>query len=328
MNIVCFHLNQLGDLMFSLPALQSLRDSLPDAHITSVVRPELKELLEWSRLTDRILTRNGKKGLHPLRLALVLRKSKYDLAILFSQSAGCAWLAYATGAPRRIGFVNTSLGWLLTEHVPFVHPPSTSNNLRLIEALGITPTRTDYSGMLSVPQEARDSASRLLASYGISDFNRLVALAPETSKRRRLKEWTDEGFAEVARHLIKNRFEVVVLGAIPSPGITQLCEEVIDTGGKTSIADVAGILAHCKLLIGVDSGIIHLCAAIGKPVVGLYGPTDPRVTGPQGEGHVVISLGLECSPCKLSRCNYNRKCMTQIDPDRVIAAAEKLLYDK
>ncbi|MGQ9454510.1 MAG: glycosyltransferase family 9 protein [Armatimonadota bacterium] len=328
MNIVCFHLNQLGDLMFSLPALRSLRDSLPDARITSVVRPELRELLEWSMLTDRILTRNGKKGLHPLKLALALRKSRYDLTILFSQSAGCAWLAYATGAPRRIGFINTSLGWLLTEHVPFVHPPSTSNNLRLIEALGITPTRTDYSGILRVPQEALDRASRLLAFYGISEFNRLVALAPETSKRRKLKEWTDEGFAEVARHLIKNGFQVVVLGAIPSPRITHICKEVTDTGGKTSIADVAGILAQCKLLIGVDSGIIHLCAAIGKPVIGLYGPTDPKITGPQGKGHTVISLGLECSPCGLSRCNHNRRCMTQIDPNSVIAATEKLLSDK
>jgi ADP-heptose:LPS heptosyltransferase len=325
MKIVCFHLNQIGDLMFSLPALKSLREGFDKVHITSVVRPGLQELLHWTNLVDDVLVRDGRSVANIIKLLRILRRGRYDVAISFSQSAQCALLAYTTRAPTRLGFVNTSLGFLLTKCVSFVHPPSTANNLRLVETLGVSPVKKDYFGLLTVPSSVLEQSEQLLASRGVGRAERFVVIAPETSKRRRLKEWIDEGFAEVAKCLTSIGLRAIVVGAFPSPRIADLCSEVVDLGGQTSIAEVAGILARCETLVGVDSGILHLCAAMGKPVVGLYGPTNPEVTGPQGEGHIVITSPVECSPCKLDRCPEDRMCMKNIDPNRVVSATLEIL---
>ncbi|MDH7600888.1 MAG: glycosyltransferase family 9 protein [Armatimonadota bacterium] len=325
MRIVCFHLNQIGDLMFSLPALKSLRDSFSPAYITSVIRPGLRQLLEWTNLADDVLVRSPGLGSHVFSLMCELRSRRYDLAVVFSQSAECALLAYMTRASRRLGFVNTSLGWLLTERVSFSHPPSTANNLRLVEAAGAACTKKDYYGLLSVPLDVVEAGRRLLASTGIDESVRFAVIAPGTSKRRRLKEWTDEGFAEVARYLGTQGLRVVCVGAVASPGIAQLCPQIVDLGGRTSLVEAAGVLAGCELLVGVDSGILHMCAAMGKPVVGLYGPTNPEVTGPQGEGHIVIRSNVGCSPCRLKTCKLDRKCMKDIKPVAVIDAVSEIL---
>jgi len=325
MRIVCFHLNQIGDLAFSLPALKCLRDGLPGARMTSVVRPPARELLECTGLADEVLVRSGGFNLRKIRVARDLASRGFDLAVVFSQSAECALLACLTRAARRIGFVNTSLGRLLTERVDFRHPPSTENNLRLIEAAGCAITRRDYAGLLRPSEDMIERGERILAGHGVSHSDRIIALAPGTSGRRRLKEWTDSGFAEVAKDIVSKGLKVIVLGTVPAAGIVQECPEILDLSGRTSLSDAVGILARCDALVAVDSGILHLCAALGKPVVGLYGPSDPAVTGPQGEGHVVLTSGAECSPCGQGECKFERKCMTNIDPADVVAALDGAL---
>ncbi len=323
--IACFHLNQIGDLAFSLPALKCLGDGFPGARITSVVRPPAREVLECTGVADEVLARSGGLNLRKIRLARDLADRHFDLAVVFSQSAECALLGYLTRASRRIGFVNTSLGWLLTERVDFRHPPSTQNNLRLIEAVGCEITRTDYAGLLTPSADMMARGERILLEHGVGRDDRIIGLAPGTSGRRRLKEWTDSGFAEVAKCAIGKGLKVVVLGTTPKPGIVNECPETLDLGGKTSLADAVGILARCDALVAVDSGMLHLYAALGKPVVGLYGPSDLAVTGPQGTGHVVLTSGAECSPCGQGECKLGQKCMTDIDPADVNAAMEVVL---
>ena len=325
MRIVCFHLNQIGDLAFSLPALKCVRDGFPGARITSVVRPPAKELLECTGLADEVLVRSGGLNLRKIRLARELACRGFDLAVVFSQSAECALLAYLTRAPRRIGFVNTSFGWLLSERVAFRHPPSTENNLRLIEAAGCAITKMDYVGLLKPSPAMIERGERVLAENGIGRDDRTIAFAPGTSGRRRLKEWTDCGFADVARHIVSKGLKVIVLGTVPATGIVQERPEILDLSGRTNLGDAVGILARCEALVAVDSGILHLCAALGKPVVGLYGPSAPAVTGPQGEGHVILISGAECSPCDQGECRFSRKCMTDIDPNDVAAAVDTVL---
>jgi len=323
--IVCLHLNQIGDLLFSLPALKCLRTGLPDVFVAGVVRPGARELLECTSLADQVLVRSGGLNLRKLALARQLASSRFDLAISFSQSAECALLAYLSRAPRRIGFVNTSLAGLLTELVQFRHPPSTRNNLHLVQAVGCAITKTDYVGLVTPSPAMLESGERVLARHGVRPDEEIVVLSPGTSGRRRLKEWTDSGFARVANHLAARGVRVVVVGTVPAAGVAQDCPEILDLSGKTSLGDLVGILARCRTLVGVDSGILHLCAALGKPVVGLYGPSDPAVTGPQGDGHVVVSSNADCSPCGQFECRFNRKCMTNIDPAHVIAALDDIL---
>ncbi len=323
--IVSFHLNQIGDLAFSAPALKCLRDGIPEAHITSVVRPPVRDLLECSGLVDEVLTRRGGLNLRKMKLASRLARGRFDLALVFSQSAECALLAYLTRAPRRIGFINTTLGRLLTERIDFQHPPSTGNNLRLVAAAGCSVTKSDYVGLLRPSADMVARGERILTEHGVGPADRIVVLAPGTSGRRRLKEWCDTGFAEVARHAVARGFRAIVLGTVPAVGIAQEFPQILDLSGKTSLNDAVGVLARSDALVGVDSGILHLCAALGKPVVGLYGPSDPTVTGPQGDGHEIVTSGAECSPCGQGECRFDRKCMTNLRADSVIAALDRVL---
>jgi len=325
MNIVCFHLNQIGDLAFSLPALKCIRDSYPDAHITSVARPSGKELLECTGLVDEVLSRRG--GFNSQKLGLInrLASEKYDLAIMFSQSAECALLAYLARIPKRIGFMNTSLGFLLTQKVSFQHPPSTENNLRLIEAAGCKITQGDYFGLLKPTVAQNERAEVILQSYGVNLNDKIISFSPGTSGRRRVKEWTDQGFAEVARYFAKKGYKIIILGTVSACNIVEECAEIIDLSGKTNLGEALAILAKSETLVAVDSGILHLCAATGRRVVGLYGPSNPKITGPQGDGHVVLTSNEDCSPCMQTECKYDRKCMTNIDSNAVIAAVESIV---
>lgn len=325
MRILCFHLNQIGDLAFSLPALKCLRDSFPDAHITSVVRPGMKEILESTGLPNKVLSRNSGINIDKLRLARHLALAKPDLALVFSQSAGSALLAYLSRAPKRIGFINTTLGFLLTSQLEFNHPPSTVNNLRLVEAIGGKITYRDYSGLLKATPEQTQRANKLLEAHGIGPDDAIAALSPGTSGRRSVKEWTDEGFAAVGRHLSESGVKPVILGATPAYNIVKECNAILDLSGKTNLGEVVAILARSMVLVAVDSGILHLGAAVGTRVVGLYGSSNPAITGPQGEGHIVMKSGADCSPCVRTECGFARKCMTNIIPEAVIYAVDKLL---
>lgn len=325
MRIVCFHLNQVGDLAFSLPALKCVRDSFPGSHITSVARPILAQILDATGLTDDVLDRPTGLGPGKLKLARVLRSGRYDLAVVFSQSAECAILAYLSRAPERIGFVSTSLGALLTHRVEFHHPPSTANNLRLIEAAGCRVTKFDYVGLVRPPAEQSRRAEDMLARHGIAPSDVLVSLAPGASSRRSVKEWTDEGFAAVAAHVLQRGARVAILGTQPADGITSLCPGAVDLSGETSLGDVLALAARSRVLVAVDSGILHLAAAAGTKVVGLYGPSDPRITGPQGDGHVIVTSGADCAPCIATDCRRARKCMLDITAQEVIDAVDAVL---
>lgn len=328
MKITCFHLNQIGDLAFSLPALKCLRDSFPDATITSVVRPGIPELIDGTGLVDGVLARGGGLDGAKIGLARELAADRPDLAVLFSQSAECSLLAYLSRAQRRVGFVGTTLGFLLTDRTPFQHPPSTANNLRLVEACGGRITQTDYVGLLRPAPRHVESVSAKLIASGVSADDRIVAMSPGTSGRRRIKEWTDEGFAEVARHLLKRGVRVVVVGSVPASGIRDLCPDIVDLSGATSLGEAVALLSRCEALLAVDSGILHLAAAAGTRVVGLYGPSNPKVTGPQGDNHIVLTSGADCSPCDLAGCKYGRKCMTDLDSGVVIAALGQMLAQR
>lgn len=325
MRIICFHLNQIGDLAFSLPALKCIRDSFPGAHIISVARPGMAEVLESTGLPDEVVPRKSGLNLDKLALARALAAGRPDLAVVFSQSATCASLAYLSGAPQRVGFINTSLGFLLTSRIEFHHPPSTVNNLRLVEAVGARITCQSYSGLLRATPEQTERANAILQAAGIGPDEPIAALSPGTSGRRSVKEWTDEGFAAVGRHMSKRGLSPVILGTVPACSIVDEYDGILDLSGQTNLGEVVAILARSRVLVAVDSGVLHLCAAAGTPVVGLYGSSNPAITGPQGDGHIVLTSGADCSPCVKTECSLARKCMTDLTPESVTRAVDSIL---
>ncbi len=333
--VLVFHLNQIGDLMFTLPALKALREAYPGAHITSVARPYLAGLLAESPFINEVHQRPPGPLHTAVGLGLELRRHRPDLAVAFSQSATMALCARISGARHRVGYVDSHLAKLLTHRIQVRGIPSPEKVLRLVRSLGLEPEKTDYVGLVRLSAQEQEYAGQLLAEADLWGDGPLIALAPGESSSRPYKSWTSEGFMEVAARLARDdRARLIVVG---SEGDRELGHEILNVvpadrrlnlAGRTTPSQLAAVLGKCDLLIGIDSGPMHVAAAMGRPVVALFGPTDPWRTGPQGEGHRVIFHQQDCwRPCVhpvTPNCGH-RNCMMAITSDEVLEAARHIL---
>lgn len=319
--IACIHLNQIGDLLFTFPALHALRQAFPSAHIASVLTSPCIGLLERAHLVDEIIPRPDRSLRTSFRTARLLHRENFDMVVLFSTAESSWIIAQLSGARLKVGFTESMGGRLLSTSVPWSPPPSTTNNLRMMEAIGCKPTRADYTGFLALTSEDRNLAESVLGDAGISPVEEFVVISQGTSKGRELKSWTNEGFAEVADELMRRYgLKSVAVGLDGGEKISALSSSVVDLTGRTSLTTLAAVIERAKLFIGIDSGVMHLSAAIGKPVIGLFGPSDPELTGPQGTGHRILRAGLDCSPCFRKECEKEAACMRSIRTDHVLAA--------
>jgi heptosyltransferase-2 len=329
-NILIFHLNQIGDLMFTLPALKALRESFPQARITSIVRPYLTDLVAHTGYVDEVIQRPRGGPLVAAALGRRLRRLRPDLAVVFSQSATMALCARLSGAPHRIGYVDSDLCRFLSHRIQERGIPCPGKVMHLVRGLGITPEKMDYVGLARLSAQDDEAGAKLLAERGPEGSGPLIALAPGESTENPYKSWSPEGFKELASGLVQHhRARLIVVGSEKDRmlGYEILFPVGMDEGnlaGRTTPAELAAVLSRCDLLIGIDSGPMHVAAAMGVPVVGLFGPTDPGRTGPMGDGHEIIYHPQPCGPCMAPTCAA-RTCMTSITPDEVALAATRAL---
>jgi lipopolysaccharide heptosyltransferase II len=299
------------------------------------MRPHLAGLVASSGLVDDIVLRPSVPRQAAITLGLELRKLRPDLAISFSQSASMALCARLSGARQRVGYVDSDLAWLLTHRIQVRGIPSPEKVMRLVRGLGLRPRQTDYVGLVQLAQEDHAQAEQLLAEGDLWGDGPLIALAPGESEARPYKSWDSRGFTEVASKLAQEDYaRLVVVGgeddrtlghAITSPIGAR---RAANLAGRTTPSQLAAVLARCGFLIGIDSGPMHVAAAMGRPVVGLFGPTDPRQTGPLGEGHEVVFHQQPCwGPCihPITPSCADRACMMAITPEEVLGAARRIL---
>jgi lipopolysaccharide heptosyltransferase II len=328
--ILVFHLNQIGDLVFTLPALKALREAFPDARITSVLRPHLSALVSHSGFVDRIVHRTGGKPWSAVSLGLQLRRLRPDLAVAFSQSATMTLCAWLSGARHRVGYVDSDLSRLLNHRIQVRGIPSPAKVVGLARSLGLSLRKTDYVGLLTLAESDREAGAALLANCELAAGGPLVALAPAEAGERPYKSWTEAGFIAVASTLAQEhdaRFLVVGAErdrALGNRLVAGLADRACNLAGRTTPSQLAAVLSHCDLLIGIDSGPMHVAAAMGRPVVGIFGPTDPARTGPLGRGHEIILHQQPCAPCMTPTCS-DRPCLSSITVDEVVSAARRIL---
>lgn len=328
--IATFHLNGLDDLLFSLPALYSLRETFPDAQILTVVRSGLATLLEDSPLVNELLLRP--KGGVSAQAALMARLASghFDIALSFSQSRQCSLLAFATRASVRVGFHGSKMDALLTHQVAPDGPFSIDAALDLIRALGCAPRRLDYGGLLQISPAHSIGVDALLQQKKIDGPFIIANVSGERgSDKRSIRQWPVDLWTAALSEL-SLRWPIVLVGARPVPQVVEkLPGAVADFGGKLTVPLLASLCGKARLCIGADGGIFHLAAAMGTPVIGLYGPTDWRQTSPRGVSHRIVRHAVDCSPCLLSKCKWNgideRKCLKQIAPSQVVCAVHEML---
>lgn len=333
--ICIIHLNQIGDLVFSLPLLRALRKSYPDATIHSIIRPHLQELLMQSPFVDGIIEK--KRGLrNVLTLLKSIRDNRYDLLISLSHSQESLLLAGFSGAGLKAGFSSFpwDLGLDIKEKIEGHH--SCVNNLRLLERLGVNVEKKDYVGLLILPSGENKGESD---APPIPEANgKYVVISPGTSAKRTVKAWGEEKFADLMI-LLKERYGLSpvivggkdnrdvsekIIGVLRRKDVEEKIKEIANLTGKMGLTDLCRVLRGANLFVGVDSGVMHLASSFDIPVVGIFGPTDPFYVGPLGRRSKVVREELECSPCYLKGCK-KRICMEKLEVAKVFDACEQVL---
>jgi ADP-heptose:LPS heptosyltransferase len=344
--ILLLRLERIGDLLMALRGIDAVRTRAPEAKIHLVVgswNAPLAQLLpgidSYETLDVPWLARHAAGLSHAdlVRRAWAWRAEHFDLAINFEPDIRSNLLLAASGAPRRVGFSSGGGGPLLTRSLPFdpgVH--TAANALRLVDAAlppsGVS-ARVD-AGRLSIPEETRQEALRLLGAPGAA-----LLVGIHVSGGREVKQWHVDRFADVATHLARGLGATVVLtGALEDKALVDRLASLLpadvrtlDVAGAVGLPILAALLERLNLFVTGDTGPMHLAAAVGTPIVALFGPSDPARYGPLFDRAHVVTSDLWCRPCNRVRLPPERcrgrvpDCLDTIDTRTVVVAAEHLL---
>jgi lipopolysaccharide heptosyltransferase II len=327
--------SSLGDIVHAVPTVAALRRRFPSARITWLVKREWAAVLEGNPHLDEVLALDLSLKGWPAAWRAV-RAGRFDTVVDLQGLLRSALLGWISGAPVRIGFANGREGspWFYTKRVPVPSPSMHAVDRYLLTAkyLGADPGEVKPSEF-SLPHDTQAEArvEVLLAAAGIQAGATLVAMNP--SARWETKRWPLGSFAAVGDRLQHDgAARVVLIGGrderhVGKQVLRAMRTAPIDLMGQTTLKELIAFLRRARLLITNDSGPMHLAAAVGTPVIALFGPTDPARTGPYGAGHTVLRSGVPCSPCFSRRCTnaVELECLTSIRPENVIEAAMHLL---
>ena len=325
--ICVIHLNQIGDLVFSLPVLKALKGNYPGAVLHCVVKPYLKGLLIDSPFVDDIVIRpDGIAG--RMSLAQTIRRNRYDLLISLARSEEAMLTTALSSAGIKAGFVHFPWDFALHVKETVAGHNCWKNNARLLRKLGIHIEKNDYVGLLSV----RQTLDRITLP------EKFVVISAGASRRRLAKAWDEEKFAELIVSLHDEYDLAAVLvgagdtlesNALIMHHVSQRVPgrnmEIVDLAGRLDLRELYALLARACLFVGIDSGVMHMASAADIPVVALFGPTDPDYVGPQNRESIVVREDLQCVPCYLNRSCREIDCMRQLGADRVMDACRTLM---
>ncbi len=343
MNILIVKTSSIGDVTHALPALLAIRGHYPKAHIAWVVEEAAADIILGHAALDRVLISPRKTWIRDLRAGRVwktvvgfrafvkaLRDTHYDLLIdLQGLLRSSLWVVLAK-ADRKVGFdrgmehgENSYL--FLNERVPAIdwNRHALDRWLFLLDHIGIPHQSVEYDFPIKKDNEAE--AEDLLRERGVTDRDCLIAIHPMT--RWPTKLWENARFGQVADRLIGVGVRVLFTGSMEDRGaIDEICRHMthqpIRLDGETSLKTLAAIYKRVNTLLTTDNGAMHIAAAIGTPVVALFGPTAPWRTGPYGTQHTVLRSDVSCSPCFKKRCltqDYEeRACLGRISVEEVV----------
>lgn len=326
--------NWLGDAVMALPAIADVRRAAPQAHITVAARPSVAPMFRLVPQVDEIVVLEHRASLGRVGswrgIGAELASKAFDTALLLPNSVHSALLVSRASIPERWGYRTSWRSRLLTRAIPLPPPVhQVEYYQRLVRALGF-PNLWDEP-RITVAQDMRDAAQRLLRSSGWDGQTRLAAVAPGAAYGG-AKRWPAGSFAELIDALATDEVQSVVIGtSADRPAVDEVLARttprnpVLNLVGKTDVPTLAGVLTQCRALITNDSGAMHLAAALGVAVTAMFGPTNELTTHPVGDAHEVLTNDVWCRPCMLRECPLDHRCMRGIAAARVHQAARRTL---
>ena len=316
MRILIIKPSSLGDVVHALPTVSLIRRKFPDAHIAWLVNDSLISLLQRCPVIDEILPFERERFRSPWQwphfagFLATLRKQRFDLVVDLQGLLRSGLMSWATCAPRRIGLSDAREGARLFYNeivrVPRAH--AVERYLCAARHLGCDSTPIEFP--LGVSSQVKREG--------------LIGVNP--SARWATKLWGSDKFAELVQRLPRER--VVLTGSAGErEQIGKIAQGCRNVAGETDLFQLAELYRRCAVVITNDSGPMHVAAAVGTPVVGIFGPTDPSLTGPYGKEQVIFRAGIPCSPCFKDYCTnkVHMECMKLITVDQVLAGAKAFL---
>ncbi|MCK5427681.1 MAG: glycosyltransferase family 9 protein, partial [Thermodesulfovibrionia bacterium] len=318
MKILIIKPSSLGDVIHSLPFLKSLKNTLPESHIEWIISKDLKDILEGNPLINKLVVfnkdawrglRNFPEFVRDIRsLIKTLKSGHYDMVIDLQGLLRSGLMTFFSSSPLKIGFLTAREGGSLFYNKKISVNGSlhaVNKYLEVAKSVGAQIERVEF------PLSVDDTASRKIKTL-IGNLSEYVVIVP--SARWETKKWPPEYFGMLISKLSipcvitgsnSDKLNVQrVLASSRGKGIN-LC-------GKTNLKELTALIAGAKAVVSNDSGPVHIGAALGVPVVALFGPTDPVKTGPYGWSGVrserknkhltVVKIPLPCSPCFKKKC--------------------------
>jgi len=346
MNILIVKMSAIGDVIHTLPALNAVRKHYPDAHITWLVEEAASDLVEGHRALDRILVSKRKRWVRGLlgssRLEIIreaycfvkeLRDTMYDVVLDFQGLLKSSVLIGLCKGKRKIGFdrgmEHQERSYLfLNERVPPVDMDNHAllRGMMLLDAIGIQSREIVFD--LPLLDQHRNMADDLLMQHGSRESKVLAAIHPAAKWETKL--WSNQKFSILADRLIEDYGARVVFTG--SKGDRKTIQDIVsgmkgeaaNLAGETTMKTLAALYEKADFLVSTDTGPMHMAAAVGTPVLALFGPTAPWRTGPFGNGHQIVRAQIDCSPCFKRACE-TVDCMKQITVKRVLKSVETVL---
>ena len=344
--ILAVKLKKIGDVVMTVPALRAIRDTYPEAYLAVLVNSGTEAVLEGLDWIDEVIVfdRRSKRGrlwqraARQLAFLKELRRRRFDLVIQMTKGDRGAIAALLSGARLRAGVDPEGRGFpgkrfLFTHLAPSPHPQDhyVEYNLSIVRALGMKTSNL----ALEMPYGHEDVAAvdSFLAEAGVDGEVPLVHV--HTTSSWIFKCWTVEGMARLIDHLQAGRGCAVAVTCGPADREKVLCAQIlartntspVSFVGRTTLKQLAAISARATLFVSGDTAPMHIAAAVGTPVVAIFGPTGPLNTAPWGRGHRVITKGYACQPCGQDGCGGSKRsdCLEDLTPEEVIPQVDEAL---
>jgi heptosyltransferase-2 len=334
--------NWLGDAVMALPAIADVRRAFPQARLDVAARRSVADVFRLTTSVDAVVTlamdaRWWRRAAFRTDAAAL---SSYDTAVLLPNSFGSAYVVKHAGVTERWGFASDARSRLLTRAIP--RPTGARHQAEyyqeLVRGLGIN--TGPLAVALDVPEAARINARDRLTRDGHVDGAPIVVLAPGAAYGK-AKQWIPAHVARLITLIARERRATCVVvgsradaatGAAIRAALPPLAPgRLVDLIGQTTLEALAGVLACADVCVCNDSGAMHLAAAVGAPVVAIFGPTNEHATAPLGNNGAraeILTHDVWCRPCMLRECPIDHRCMTGVTPERVLTAVTRLVSQR
>jgi heptosyltransferase II len=330
--------NWVGDAVITLPALREIRRIFPQAQISLLVKPWVVGIFEDLECVDEIIPYQ-RQSVGLWGTIRQLRSRQFEVAILLQNAFEAALLAWGVGATQRWGFNTQGRSWLLRQPLKLTADILAKHQIyyylhliaqietQLVGRSAVNFEQLNYQLAVSVAR--RQAIQEKVAKWGVDWQRPVVAINPGATNSR-AKRWPAARFGALADLLHQAGASVAFIGAAAELDITQAAvnasrASAVILTGKTSLSESIAFLSNCALLISNDTGPAYLAAALDRPTLTIFGPTNEQMICPFGRQTAILRSPVDCAPCMLRDCPIDHRCLTQITVEMVFQQAMAML---